>query len=116
MNFVDFDQSGKRVEGLDQLKQSVATILSTPIGSRVMRRDFGSRIPDLLDKNITPNFLMQFRVAVIEALTKWEPRLRVTRVAADQASDGGLPYRVIVGVDGLYVPTGALVSLEGIKL
>ena len=33
----------------DQLWQSVTKILTTPTGSRVMRRDFGSAIPDLLD-------------------------------------------------------------------
>ena len=33
----------------DQLWQSVTKILTTPTGSRVMRRDFGSVVPDLLD-------------------------------------------------------------------
>lgn len=30
----------------DHVQQSIRKILSTPIGSRVMRRNFGSDIPD----------------------------------------------------------------------
>ncbi|MGT3309437.1 GPW/gp25 family protein, partial [Yersinia enterocolitica] len=34
----------------DQLWSSVRDILTTPLASRVMRRDYGSMIPDLLDE------------------------------------------------------------------
>ncbi|KPN28874.1 baseplate wedge subunit [Halolamina pelagica] len=34
--------NGQRLEGLAHIRQSVADILTTPLGSRVMRRDYGS--------------------------------------------------------------------------
>ena len=42
--------SGKPISGLDHLRQSIADILTTPIGSRVMRRDYGSLLPGLIDQ------------------------------------------------------------------
>ena len=42
--------TGRAVEGLAHLSQSIADILTTPIGTRVMRRDYGSELPFLLDQ------------------------------------------------------------------
>ena len=41
--------NGRSLTGLDHLKQSIADILNTPIGSRVMRRDYGSKLFSLID-------------------------------------------------------------------
>jgi len=42
-------RSGRKLGGIDQLRQSTRDILTTPIGSRVMRRDYGSRLFDIID-------------------------------------------------------------------
>ena len=42
--------TGQRLEPLAHLRQSIGDILSTPIGSRVMRREYGSLVPALIDK------------------------------------------------------------------
>ncbi len=47
--------TGRNLTGLDHLHQSIADILSTPIGTRVMRRDYGSRLPELIDAPMTPD-------------------------------------------------------------
>lgn len=36
----------------EHLKQSVRDILTTPLASRVMRREYGSLVPDLIDEPI----------------------------------------------------------------
>ncbi len=33
-------ETGKALEGLEHLKQSITDILTTPIGSRIMRREY----------------------------------------------------------------------------
>ena len=43
-------KTGRRLEGDDHLRQSIADILTTPIGSRVLRRDYGSMLLDLIDQ------------------------------------------------------------------
>ena len=41
-------ETGKSLSGIEHLRQSIRDILTTPIGSRVMRRDYGSRLFELL--------------------------------------------------------------------
>ena len=36
----------------DHIKQSIADILLTPVGSRIQRREYGSLIPMLIDRPI----------------------------------------------------------------
>ena len=43
--------TGRVLTGWDHCVQSLAKILTTRFNSRVMRRDFGSRVPDLQDAN-----------------------------------------------------------------
>ena len=41
--------TGRTITGAAHLAQSIADVLTTPIGSRVMRREYGSLLPDLID-------------------------------------------------------------------
>lgn len=106
--------TGRRLSGIAHLRQSVETILTTPIGSRVMRRDFGSRLPELVDKNITQSLKMRMFAATVEALRKWEPRLEVQRVFVEPSSDA--QHTVSLAIEGIYLPNGRPVTLEGIEL
>lgn len=70
--------TGKRLEGIDHIRQSVADIITTPIGSRVMRRDYGSLVPELLDRPMNDALLMQLYAATVIAVSRWEPRIQIT--------------------------------------
>lgn len=105
-------RTGKRLSGLEHLRQSIADILSTPVGSRVMRRAYGSRLHELLDAPLTPATLAQIRAAAAEALDRWEPRLRLTRVAAAQVQAGAVEIEVV----GFYRHNGAEIVLQGIRV
>ena len=108
MTFVGMDTTtGRRTQGLAHLRQSVVTILTTPIGSRVLRRDFGSRLHELLDKNITQSLKMQMYAATVEALRKWEPRLDIKRVVVDPASDGDIQHTVSLALKVSICPTAS---------
>lgn len=61
-------QTGKPLEGIEHLKQSVRDILTTPIGSRVMRRDYGSRLFELIDNPTNPETVAEIIAASAEAL------------------------------------------------
>lgn len=49
MNGMD-RRTGRLIEGDAHLAQSVADILTTPVGSRLQRRTYGSLLPELLDQ------------------------------------------------------------------
>ena len=43
-------QSGTELSEIDHIRQSIEDIISTPIGSRLMRRDYGTQVANLLDQ------------------------------------------------------------------
>lgn len=72
--------TGKALDGIAHIRQSVSDILTTPIGSRVMRRDYGSLLPELIDRPLSDALMLQVYAATIIAILRWEPRIRVTAV------------------------------------
>lgn len=71
------------------LQQSVLDIITTPINTRVMRRDYGSILPDLLDAPQNGTTAMRLIAGVAHAVKKWEPRVqRITQVNFAPQSDG----------------------------
>ena len=73
-------KTGKMLEGIDHLQQSVSDILLTPIGSRVERRTYGSDVPELNDQPDTPYTRIRVFSAAAHALGIWEPRLRISEI------------------------------------
>ncbi len=74
-------ETGKAISGDAHLAQSITDILSTPLGSRVMRRDYGSLLFELIDRPCNGGMRMLMQAATAIALARWEPRLRLSRVA-----------------------------------
>lgn len=97
--------TGKPVAGIEHLRQSIRTILSTRTGTRVMRRDFGSDLPRLVDRPMSDVLKLELFAATADALAKWEPRFRLARVELVEATAGG---RVTLSLSGLYYPRGHL--------
>jgi phage-related baseplate assembly protein/phage baseplate assembly protein W len=69
--------------------QSIGDILSTPVGSRVLRRAYGSRLADLFGRPVNRQTLLEIYAATAEALARWEPRIRLTRVQVLEATSTG---------------------------
>lgn len=90
--------TGRAIEGLRHLQQSISDILTTPIGTRVMRRDYGSLLPELVDQPFNGATRARIYGATASALMRWEPRLRLTRV---QILPGQEPGRFTLDLEGL---------------
>ena len=105
--------SGKPLDGVEHLRQSIADILGTPLGSRVMRRDYGSQLPDLIDMPDNGATRVRLYAATAGALMKWEPRLRLSRV---RLFSGTRPGQVVLDVEGVYTPPGQRRSVLGLRV
>ncbi len=70
------------VSGADDIARAINLILSTPIGQRVMRPTFGSRLQVLVFATMSPETLGLAELYVQEALTFWEPRIELLDVNA----------------------------------
>ncbi len=104
--------TGQPLTGLDHLRQSIRDILTTRIGTRVMRRDYGSDVPSLVDAAMTPRLAMSLYVPVAVALERWEPRFRVTRVQITDAAPG----RLTLALEGIYLPEGKPLTMNALEL
>jgi phage baseplate assembly protein W len=80
--------TGKPLEGLDHLRQSIADILSTPIGTRVGRREYGSLLADLVDQPMNALGRMRLMAATALAIQRWEPRVTLSAVIIEQTGPG----------------------------
>lgn len=98
MNGMDRN-TGKPLSGRAHLAQSIADILATPIGTRVMRRDYGSALFELIDQAGNALGRLRMMAAIAVALARWEPRIRLTRVNVVPAADGAAR----VDIEGQYL-------------
>lgn len=76
------------------IRQSVVDILTTPVGTRVMRPEYGSLLPRLVDRPMNAATKLEIYAAVAEALDRWEPRIALDRVALNASGPGVLEISV----------------------
>jgi phage baseplate assembly protein W len=93
----------KKSSGADNIMASIKRILTTRLGERVMMPDYGSNIWRYLFEPIDAITKDQIKVAVVDAIRKWEPRIELTKFGifpyAEMADAGQfkmvLFYRII---------------------
>lgn len=98
--------TGLGISDTEHVSQSMRDILLTPVGSRVMRREYGSLLSALIDMPQSPALRLQIMVACYSAIQKWEPRIRLTAISFE-TGDAGEMY---VDITGMRTDTGASVS------
>ena len=64
------------------LEESIVIILSTRLGERVYRPDFGSRLHELVFAPLSDDTLLLAQIYAREAIQKWEPRVTIEAVTA----------------------------------
>lgn len=101
--------TGKRLSSVEHIHQSVADILATPTGSRVMRRDYGSLLPELIDRPVSEALMLQVYAATVMALLRWEPRLRLTSLK--QIVSSSQPGQATLEIAGITME-GSPIRLE----
>ena len=104
--------NGKTISEIAHIKQSVANILTTPIGSRIMRRDYGSRLFEKIDRPINGELIAEIYSDVIEALFIWEPRFEVEQITVQNIEKG----KIIIDLEGNFLKSGEKITLENIEV
>jgi phage baseplate assembly protein W len=85
--------TGAPLDGDAHLVQSCEDIVTTPLGTRVMRRDYGCLLAELVDRPLNRATLLLASMAIALALARWEPRIVVRQVvvSGDLARDRPWP-------------------------
>lgn len=98
-------RTGALLSDWEHTQQSLGRVLTTPLGSVVMWRDFGSTLPDLVDAKMIQRNVLALYVAAAVAIDRWEPRFRLSHASVTKLTPQGE-----VGLDlyGTYYPRGHL--------
>ncbi|MQY44503.1 baseplate assembly protein [Rhizobiales bacterium RZME27] len=98
-------ETGQLLTNWEHVQQSIRKILTTRLNTRVMRRDFGSELPDLIDAKMIGRNVLAVYSAAATAIKRWEPRYRVRVARVTNLTAGG---QVTLELFGLYYPRGHL--------
>ena len=104
---------GSSLGGAAHLKQSIRDILTTRLNARVMLREYGSRLPELVDNPLNELTKVELFAATAQALAAWEPRFRLDRVYVQSVSDSG---RIVIALEGRVLLNNEPITLDGIEI
>lgn len=98
MDLSDIEISYVYGDGTDaerrEIIRNVQTLLTTPIGTCPLYRDFGLDVTYLdYPMDLAQNL---FAVAAMEAVERWEPRVIVTEVTFEADANGHLKAKVVI--------------------
>jgi len=93
---VDHTGSISLTSGPDDLDRSIRVVLATAPGERLMRKDFGCRIWELLFEPVNANTLGLMAQSVREAVAQWEPRVDLEEVNVIPDDDNPAMVRIAV--------------------
>ncbi|WP_445677601.1 GPW/gp25 family protein [Pseudomonas putida] len=101
-------RTGQPLTGLDHLKQSIEDILTTPLGSRRMRPEYGSHLRRFVDLPVNEGWKSAVQAEVARALGRWEPRVQLERVRVVSVLDG----QIGLELTGQYLGNSAVVEVS----
>lgn len=102
-------ETGRAITDGDHLRQSIADIVWTVIGSRIERRPYGSQLPTLIDQPLNQGARLRITAAIVGALVRWEPRVKLRRVTITL---GDAPGRATIDMEGELADTGLPLTLS----
>ena len=73
-------RTGQPLSGIEHVRQSIEDILTTPLGSRRMRPEYGSKLRRFVDLPVNDGWKSAVQAEVASTLGRWEPRLKLQRV------------------------------------
>jgi len=77
-----------------------------------MRRDYGSRLPLLVDRPMNPSLMVDLIHATAEAIARWEPEFRLSKVFLNMT----VPGHVSLDLEGTDLINGEPIRLEGVAV
>lgn len=92
-----------RADGPEKVRQSIALILDTDPGERIMRPAFGCGLRRYLMKPNTVAIRALIQHDVTRALARWEPRIQATSITVTAGDD---PALVIISIAYVHVRDG----------
>lgn len=107
--------TGGMITGWEHVVQSLQDIFTTSFGERIMREWYGSQVPYLLGRLITPREITGYFAELLAPIEQFEPRFRVKQILPLKVSrEGAFHFQM----DGAYRPRAMYgdFTIEGAKV
>lgn len=101
--------TGGAISEREHISQAITDILTTRIGTRVMRREYGSLVPELVDHPFNDVNRLRVYAATVMALMRWETRISLSRV---QFVGANMQGQASIDLEGTVVDTNEPLSLS----
>lgn len=95
-------ETGKLLTEIEHIKQSLADLISTPIGSRVMRRDYGTQLANLIDHPTSEALYLKCYSTIYLAILRWEPRIEISKIFISSQEQG----KQVLDIEGVLIQSG----------
>lgn len=95
-------ETGKLLTEIEHIKQSLADLISTPIGSRVMRRDYGTQLTNLIDQPTSEALYLKCYSTIYLAILRWEPRIEISKIFISSQEQG----KQVLDIEGVLIQSG----------
>ena len=107
--------TGKLITGLPYLRQRLEDAIGTPLGSLVGAREFGSRLYQLIDRNVDSGFYMDGYVRLAECVNSPVNGLddfKLNEMRLQRISNS----QIEIAISGDFLIDGEPIELDGIVL
>ncbi|WP_176518397.1 GPW/gp25 family protein [Pseudomonas faucium] len=101
-------RTGLPLAGQDHLRQSIEDILTTPVGNRRMRPEYGSSLRRYVDLPVNDGWKSAVQAEVARALGRWEPRLKLERVRVVAVVGG----QITMELSGVYLGDSMILEVR----
>ncbi|ENV09292.1 hypothetical protein F966_01948 [Acinetobacter higginsii] len=106
-------ESGRKIGSeIQSIEQSIADILTTPLGSRLMRRDYGSILPNLIDQPMNDALRLIIFSAVYSSILRWETRITIQRIQFAEFKKGAIVLEFDASLSSTNQPLNLNVPLQ----
>lgn len=93
-------RTGQPITGFAHLRQSIEDILSTPLGSRRHRPEYGSGLRRYVDLPVTEGWKGAVQAEAARALGRWEPRVQLSSIKAVAVLNGQITFQLVAENEG----------------
>lgn len=98
---------GTTLTEIEHIHQSLEDISTTPIGSRLMRREYGTLLVNLIDQPISESLYLKVYSTLYSAYVRWEDRIEISHINVANVSNGQL----VLDVAGIIKRSGSAINM-----
>ena len=112
-------QTGEMVEGEVQLQCDLNAIFSTPIGSRVMRRDYGAALIQFVDAPINQYTISKIQSSIASTLMSYMTQFHLKEISVtlpDLQFRNATPDSISIVINGIYLGKTKTLKLNNLPI